>query len=661
MELKNQINKNGNKVRFYTGFVFGKRHGHKYENLIIALGFLVLLAVFVGYRFDYFYDLNDDVLMKDILAGVYTGTPEGHNIQMLWLVSAFISFFYRLARGLPWYGIFLCACHYGCFFLILKRSLVFCRTRWGKLAVCLVEGLFFVGVFLEHLIFAQYTVTCTFLGATAAFLFYTTDIGLSGKEFVRENIPAVLLVAVAYLIRSEMLLLVLPMICVAGAAKWGSEEKIFTWEHAFKYFTVIGLILAGILIGQVSHRVAYGSKEWRDFTAFFDNRTELYDFQAPPVYGEHQEFYESIGLSESEKVLLDNYNFGMDEEIDHVMVGQIAEYAGKNKSEEEPFVPKLRVKLKDYAYRLLHGPKAVGSDYPWNYMVILGYVAVFCTAIPGKGRDGQGQKKERDAFSEKNSSGEGASYGLEKRSDGKDGRGTKIGLWVRNAFGAAWKLAFLFGVRTALWMFILMRDRAPERITHSLYLMEFCILTAMVLVQWSEISREKVKRLWGVLAAVCFGLLALTAFPGSVEAVSVRQAEREKVNVLYRELYDYLSEGDNGERFYLIDVYSSVSDGGVPYSEKMFQDVDNSLDNYDIMGGWACKSPLQRKKLKLFGIENMESALKDREDVFFVRKSSEDMQWIFDYYEGHGTPVEAQLVDKVADVFEIYAVSEISR
>ncbi len=56
------------------------------ENWIIALAVTAVLCLLAGFRFDFFYDLNDDVLMKDILAGVYTGTPEGHNIQMLWLL-----------------------------------------------------------------------------------------------------------------------------------------------------------------------------------------------------------------------------------------------------------------------------------------------------------------------------------------------------------------------------------------------------------------------------------------------------------------------------------------------------------------------------------------------------------------------------------------------
>ena len=109
----------------------------KIENWIIAVGAVAVLGVFAALRFDYYYDLNDDVLMKDILAGVYTGTPEGHNIQMLWPVSAFISLFYRMIGTLPWYGLFLCLCHFGSFFLIVKRSLLFCASLWGKLAVAL--------------------------------------------------------------------------------------------------------------------------------------------------------------------------------------------------------------------------------------------------------------------------------------------------------------------------------------------------------------------------------------------------------------------------------------------------------------------------------------------------------------------------------------------
>lgn len=579
------------------------------KNWIVALAMVAAVALLTGLRFDYYYDLNDDVLMKDILAGVYTGTPEGHNIQMLWLISQVISLFYKMAGKLPWYGIFLTLCHYGCLFLIINRSLTFCRTLVGKLAVALSEGWLLSILLLEHFVFAQYTVTCTFLAATAAFLFFTTPEGLPAKAFVKKNISAVLLVFLAFLVRSEMLLLVLPLICAAGVIRWGSEKEIFTKEHNIQYLSIFGLILLGLLIGQGSHMLAYSSPQWRAFTMFFDNRTELYDYQVPPAYEGNEAFFDSIGLEKSERILLDNYNFGMDEEIDEKMIGEIAVYAGQLKKEAKPFGVKLKEKLSQYVYRLAAGHGKGGSDYPWNTVIVISYLSVFVLSL------------------------------------------------VQKKWGILWKLALLAGVRTGLWMFILMGDRAPERITHSLYLMELCILGAMLLIEGRRLSTEKSQLLIGgsqLFPTIClslFVILSLILTPERLKSIADRQIQREEVNAPYQELYSYLTSGYRTENFYLIDVYSSVA-----YSEKMFANVDNSLDNYDIMGGWACKSPLQRKKLAAFGIDNMEQALREAPNVYFVRSKQEDMSWLPAYYEAHGTPVNIRLTDTVADCFEIYAV-----
>ena len=588
-----------------------KAYLKKRENFIGALLLILVVLVFTAVRYDYYFDLNDDVLMKDILAGVYTGTPEGHNIQMLWLVSAFISVFYRIIRGLPWYGIFLCVCHYGSLFLVVHRSLSFCRKWTGKLMLLLAEGVLIMGLFLDHLVSAQYTVTCTLLASAAAFLFLTTDITLPVKEFLKKNIGTVLLVFLAYLIRSEMLLLVLPLICAAGVIKWGCEKKIFIKENFIKYLTVIGAILLGILIGQVSHRIAYGSDAWRTFTEYFDNRTELYDFQVLPDYEEHQAFYESVGLTESERALLDNYNFGLDEEIDEKLLGDIAEYAAGCRSKEKPFAQRLRNALGNYVRRTLYGPSHNESDYPWNLVILFSYLAVFLTAvsIPGK----------------------------------------KPGIRFFRIF---WKLGFLGAVRTVLWLWLIMRDRVPVRISHSMYLMELSILAALLLLQCRELSEQRqdlIKQLPG-LFSILYLLLGVVILPSSI-ALTDRDVEtKSENNVRYDALYRYLREQKGS--FYFIDVYSSVA-----YTEKMFVNVDNSLANYDIMGGWACKSPLWRKKLSAFGIENMEEALTDRSDVYYVQEKGADTGWLSEYYEDHGDPISLTLVDTVDDSFEIYSVT----
>ena len=234
-----------------------KAFWRKYENLIGTGLLLLVLLVFTSVRYDYYFDLNDDVLMKDILAGVYTGEPESRNIQMIWPVSAFLSLLYRMGRGLPWYGIFLCLCHFGSIALIVHRSLCLCRRIPGKALLLAGEGVLLGGLLLPHLVSVQYTVTSALLASAAAFLFMTTDAAEPG-DFIRKNVITVFLAVLAYLVRPWMLLLLLPLICAAGLIRWSGGEEVFDRGDWIKDLAVIGAVLAGIGLGQLCHKIGYG-------------------------------------------------------------------------------------------------------------------------------------------------------------------------------------------------------------------------------------------------------------------------------------------------------------------------------------------------------------------------------------------------------------------
>ena len=120
----------------------------KHENFILAAILLAGLLLFVSARYDHYYDLNDDVLIKDLMAGAYTGEPEGHNIQVLYPLSLAVSLAYRVFPGMPVYGFFLCLCQYGCLWLMAKRSLCFCRETWKKILLAAAEG--FPHIFEPH-------------------------------------------------------------------------------------------------------------------------------------------------------------------------------------------------------------------------------------------------------------------------------------------------------------------------------------------------------------------------------------------------------------------------------------------------------------------------------------------------------------------------------
>ncbi len=611
------------------------------DNYIVTAVLIACVFVIAGFFGDYYYDLNDDVLIKDILSGSYTGVPEGHNIQMLYPISALISLFYRVARALPWYGIFLCVIQYGCFALIIKRTadaLAFSEKGfWKKIIFLLFEAGIVLGLFLPHLVYVQYTVTCGLMSATAAFLILTKK----DDENNMYVVPLILLLA-AFCIRSEMLLLTLPMVLVAILMKYvlvcfeidlggmkSAEGSSYQEKRNYfiKYLNLCLGILSGILVCLAINKLAYLSPEWKEFTTLFKNRTELYDFQSIPDYNENKAFYDSIGMSESSQKLLLNYNFGLDESIDARMLGQIADYAATIRTDEKPMGTRIAEAARLYFYRLCYvsAPKGYEypmTDFPWNIPVFILYVAAFIGCFGAFNWD------------------------------------------MKKTVASLLLLVLLFACRTSLWMYIIVRGRDPIRITHPLYLLEILILAGMILALYclrGSYSKDKEPFFDRVLLGfMCASTVAVFVGMPYESAVVDRELIRRTSSLTrYETLNEYMKE--RSDNYYLIDVYTSVSFATVTgnneatYSEKMFGGVGNSGYNHDLLGGWASKSPLSVKKLHDRGYSSMEEALVSP-GVYFVQNLDTDTDWLVDYYASKGKTVTVSQVDTVEEVFGIYSV-----
>jgi hypothetical protein len=604
-----------------------KKADSKYKNYILTFAVLLLNVVVMAVCFDFYYDLNDDVMMKDIMSGVYTGTPDGHNMQTLYLLGALIALCYRLCRAIPWYGLFLCLCQFGCFYLLGVRLTELVDKKW--LALLLLTA-FQWGVCLPHLINVQYTITCAMMSATAIFLFYTTPETEGVKEFIVKNIPAMLLVIVAYQLRTEMLLLSLPFVALAGIFRWGEEgpslPKMFAKDNVIKYGTVIGVILLGMLLSYSLDFAAYGSLEWKDFQAFFDARTTVYDFYPELVtQDEHSDELSQLGVTDAQKTLLRNYNFGLDEKIDSDLLDGIAGYAKQTVAGAKDWGAILREKAGLYLYRSFHN-----GDAPYNMIVLWAYAAVLLA--------------------------------------GFHTRQSKIP-----------QLVLLLLTRTAIWMFVLMRGRDPERITHSLYLIEFALLAAMFLRSLQ--GREKKSSVLHGMK-VCFVLFVAVALVSSVQKVQTDQTLREAVNQNQKDIDAYCRA--HAENFYFEDVYSTVS-----FSQKMFEHVDNTYANYDILGGWMCKSPLYLEKLSCYAAKendtgvNYAAGLTDsdgaadaastgsdgtaetmlrQDNVYLIMSDTEaadqGFTWLTDHYAEQGICVRVEEVDMINENYKVYRVEE---
>ena len=625
----------------------------KRENWLIPAFCCLVLFLGTGMAWDYYFDLNDDVLIRDILSGVYTGEPEALTAQLLWPLSALLAGLYRVLPGVPVFGAFLWLCQAGSIFLILKRSLdaVSGSAAPGKiraagtfsvsgslkkLCLSLLETLLIAACLLYHLVFVQYTVTAGLLATAAIFAFLTVRERESERAvtFWLRCLPAALLFWLAFCLRSEMGLLLLPLAGVGGIWKWAARAMrgpVFTGRNAASFLGLFGLILAGVLACFGADRLACSDPEWQEFEALFDARTQVYDFYDASLrsFEENREFYEGLGLTETQCELLVNYNYGADDAIDAQVMEQIAAYGRKPRG---AFMHSLSEGVWLYVQRLKNNRSIVPDDQlPWLALEG-GFAALLLAAAFVRWRAARKQKRqERDGGNER---------------EWKD----------RKAFpkesGILWKLLLLGAVRSGLWMYLILRERVPERISHPLYFCELVMLAWLFLDTvcgmrqisgqqssgWQTSGPEGLPVRVIRIAALVLSLAAVVIWlPQEAERTDAEYARREQGNAVNLAALSRYRQ----ENLYLADVMSTVD-----FSEKLFTEKIRP-GNYDLLGGWMCKSPHSEKKLAAFGYESMGQAVLSGENVRFVGEADTDWSWLTELLAEHGGNGELVLEEEI--------------
>lgn len=572
----------------------------------LVISCILVLLVWIGFawKFDFYYDLNDDTFIKDIVSGVYTGTPSGYCIQMLYPLNIWIALCYKAIPGVAWYGLFLCLCQFSCLGLVLYHTSKLPEKKWMQV---ILSGLFLflmIGGLARQWVILQYTVTSGMLMATAIYLYLIRN----------KKVPvlSIVLVVLSFCIRTEMCLMLFPFLLLTGLVKWCKEEQPLDKENVKKYLVTIGsaLLCMGLLWGV--DKLAYSwntqSQQWQEYRAFFDARTKLYDFYGIPDYEQNQDFYASISLSREQYELLVNYNFALDEAIDAKLLQQIAEY---QRRQLHPILGVLYTKhtLKEglwlYKRQILTLANGIAS-----IAVLLCYFLYFFQSIRS---------------------------------------GKMKNLW--NILG----LAF---IRSALWIYLLLVDRLLQRVTIPLILAEIAVLSGWIFLDWKaneKASKEGLFLQYGMLLVMF--LVGISMLEQNVPALKEEYAAREAIMPRYQAYLDYCKEHDN--QYYVLDVFSSTSYDGVAYSEKIFQNVDNSYRNQDICGGWLTKSPLTQEKQMKYEIENLSEGLLTQK-AYFVTAAGKDISWLEHYYASKNIEITLteteQIFVNAKPAFQVYEV-----
>ncbi|MBD5551859.1 MAG: hypothetical protein HDQ96_11915 [Lachnospiraceae bacterium] len=575
----------------------------------VVAGVIILFSCL----FDYRYAMNDDVFVNAIISGKYSGKPDFHNVSVGTPLNALFCLLYRVSGNVPWFGMVMILCQFYSLYSIIM--LLGKKMEMGKICTwiyILVLNILLAGIMVSELVIVQYTYTAALLMASATLGLYCLDGDFPDKKKVVSFGGILLQYLFAYCLRTEIFLFLLPFSLLLTLIHYYRVSGFRINKNELKKWGVVwGSLICGSILLYVLNAGSYVTEEWKEYKLVDDYRTRLYDFLELPSYEENQEFYQSAEISKVQYELLKNYNFSLDDGItsktlqnvvDYVNDKRVSEYQGIKKLYYGMFRLPLNEGIWSYCHRVLFDSKLAKEDYPWN-IVCMGLYLVFLLLTC-----------------------------LSKR--------------LQNFV----YIILMFSMRSVLWMYIILKQRTPPRVTHSLFLIEMVCLLVLIFEEMSWLQKNKIS---GKYKTISVALSALFLFGACAVAVSSWQsfrgvyAETVTFNEKWEDMLAYCRERE--DNFYFMDVYSTVN-----YSETIFTGRYSELDNYDICGGWLAKSPLCAEKYGQFGIASIQTALIENDNVYFVAEEGSDLAWLYALYEEKGITLEPRCQDRVAEHFCVY-------
>lgn len=549
---------------------------------------MLLLMAAAGWMTAPVYYLNDDVTMRSIISGAYTGTPDGHAVYMKYPLTCLLAGLYRLSGGLgitvPWFDLFLG----GCIWLAGAGILAGCwegaagkkirlRILWGLIGVLL-----FAGLLLPQYLYLHYTIVAAILAGSALFLWGTGS---------KRGLPLTLL-GLCYLVRSQVFFLSLPFLLVAvldgllqagRAGKDGLRREVgeqgkdgLCGEVGEQGKALLVLAVMSVLFWGIDS-IGYGSEAWQNYREYNDSRTVLYDYTDFLSTDEYRESYQELGLTREQFMVLSHYDTMLDPTIDAGVLDQAVQQLRAQK-EKLPAGTYLKQCLQAYYLHIRYD----GRPYS---LVWLG-----C-------------------------------YGI---------------LLVLLVLHKSWDRLLLTGAlaagRSLIWIYLIARGRFPERIWISLYLMELLLLLGMLLRECREKREERSRQQWLTVgtAVLCLALFG-AVIPGQLQEADRRAAEQRDRQAQWERLTDSLKEQEGS--LYLMDVFSAVAYAGKLYEADTGQVM--------LLGGWLTKSPLAQQRLAQYGAGDAAEALQ-QPGVYLAAAEGQDMAWLQGYLEKRLGEVQLQ-------------------
>lgn len=574
-----------------------KQHWFEYAYSAV----LILMATIgISLIFGYGFSTNDDVMLRNIVNGNYTGTPDAHLIYIMYPLAFILKCLYTLTDKIAWYDVFMVGMHYVCWFMLLVR-LGGCFEK--KLNKAVGITLFYVGLLivdLPYIVMHQYTVLAALLASVTVFWLVASKVE-GGKQYWYERGICLVFIVLCMWLRKEVFLLTLPILFLIIVSRLLQARKEKHAKKAFFNNAIFILIFVFAVLGSfLVEKLAYSSPEWKDFLAYNEARTDIYDFYGIPSYYAHEQAYKDLNLDAGDWLSVDAYNTKFVNDISAEKLETLAELAKGEWEEVFRYTSIPRLMIYNVSRELFYNTvQPVGIILTVLYVIAL----IYCFKAD--------KKKEFISIC----------------------------------------LILLF--EFAVIGYFSWQGRYPERVSYGFYFVQMIYLMAVLL---SDIKEKKIFCRKNIFWMVVCSAVLLILF-GSVGLYRVRTTLNDK-QVLeqncakWKEINSYFRE--NEDKYYCIDTKSFVF-----ASELMFENEEVEATNMIRLGTWVLYSPIDEQHDA--GEKDWLAELVDGRG-YFVQDEQLGLEQINEILSQKGYSTEAKVVDRIitadGSVYEIISLAE---
>lgn len=274
-------------------------------NLVLVLLFSILFFGIILVRNGAVYYANDDICMKEIASGVYTGTPSQHLVFSGFPYSTMLMIMFNLYNKIDWYSlffIFITFFYTSCTIFFITKEL---KNNLEK--IIFIPILYCIYSFLLPSSFVSYTFTkvSAYIIACSLILYL-----LPHNKF--KNIIIGIGIIISYSIRSYACAMILVFFVPAYLYKnLNNKDNL---KRDFKFGLTVAILLLLCII--VNKFILYSSPEWKSYLEYNKYRAEYFDYYRSHLdTPEAKEIYAKAGFTEKDKFLLDNLCIGFDESL----------------------------------------------------------------------------------------------------------------------------------------------------------------------------------------------------------------------------------------------------------------------------------------------------------------------------------------------------------